>query len=81
MIKPRWTKEGLSANRDDSSSGVDLGLGSSRDVSRLDDDGVGGKTSFRENFAVTGGEGVDDGDDGRVGGETFALLLGDQGLP
>ena len=81
-MKTATTKEErkLSANRDDSSGSVDLGLGSSRDVSSLDDDGVSGKTSFGENFAVTGGEGVDDRDDGGVGGETFTLLLGDQRL-
>lgn len=70
----------LGDNGDDTSSLLDLGLGATRDVASLDDDGVGRKTTLGEDLAVAVGEAVDDGDNGRRGRETLALLSGDERL-
>jgi len=57
---------------------LDLLLCESGDESGLDDEGLLWESALSEDLAVTGLEGVDDGDEFRRGG--FVLVLGDEGL-
>lgn len=68
----------LGSEDNGTTGGLDLGLGTAGDVAGLDNDGLLGETTLAKNLAVTGAEGVNDGDNLLVVGVLETVLLGDK---
>lgn len=71
-------EKNLGNKLNDTTGLLDLLLGERRNPASLDNEGKSGETALAEDLAVTGSEGVNDGDLGGRGSKTLALLSGDE---